>query len=124
MGPDVTSRSAALSRTLRVTTNSAESPLQRSPNPGPKEFRARVGFRPTMAHMLAGPRIEPPPSLAFAAGTMPPATADEAPPDDQPEVRDRSQGFAVWPNSAVSVEVVSPNSGECVLPKITRPARL
>jgi hypothetical protein len=69
-------------------------------------------------------RIDPPPSLALAAGTIPPATADEAPPDEPPEVRERSQGFAVWPKSAVSVEVVSPNSGECVLPKITKPARL
>src|SRR4029450_4583978 len=71
IGPAVTSSSAAASRTLRVTTNSPESPLHRSPSAGPNELRPRVGLSPTSPHMLAGPRIEPPPSLPWAAGTNP-----------------------------------------------------
>ena len=47
--------------------------------------------------MLAGPRIEPPPSLAWAAGTMPPATAADAPPLEPPALRPRSQGLRAGP---------------------------
>ena len=35
-------------------------------------------------HAEAGIRMEPPPSLACASGTMPEATAAAAPPDDPP----------------------------------------
>ena len=97
MAPAVTSSSAAASRTLRVTTNSAENPLQRSPSAGPKELRPRVGLRPTRPHMLAGPRMEPPPSLACAAGTMPAATAAAEPPLEPPALRAGSQGLRVAP---------------------------
>ena len=38
----------------------------------------------------AGMRIDPPPSLAWAAGTIPPATAADAPPEEPPGVRVRS----------------------------------
>ena len=37
--------------------------------------------------MAAGIRIEPPPSLALAAGPMPVATAAAAPPDEPPRLR-------------------------------------
>ena len=43
-----------------------------------------VGFKPTKPHMAAGMRIEPPPSLALAAGTIPEATAAAAPPEEPP----------------------------------------
>ena len=65
-------------------TNSPEKPLQRSPSAGPNELRPRVGLSPTSPHMLAGMRIEPPPSLACAAGTMPAATAAAEPPLEPP----------------------------------------
>jgi len=68
-------------------------------------------------------RIEPPPSLACAAGRMPAATAADAPPDDPPGVRSSDQGLRVSPHSTDSVEAVSPSSGEAVRPKITSPAR-
>ena len=38
-------------------------------------------------------RIEPPPSLAWAIGNIPPATAAEAPPEEPPEARPVSQGL-------------------------------
>ncbi len=42
-------------------------------------------------------RIEPPPSLAWAIGNIPPATAAEAPPEEPPEARPVSQGLTVLP---------------------------
>src|SRR5215472_18832656 len=97
-------------------------PPRRSPNMGPSGLRPRVGLRPTSPQHEAGMRIEPPPSLAWAAGTMPAATAAAAPPDEPPEVRDKSHGLRVGPNMAGSVTGSSPISGVLVLPKITRPA--
>ena len=97
MGPATRSSKAAASRTLRVTANSQEKPFQRSPSPGPNELRPRVGLSPTRAHMLAGPRIDPPPSLAWAAGTMPAATAAAAPPLEPPALCWVFQGLRVGP---------------------------
>src|SRR5262245_7760445 len=122
MGPALTSSSAALSRTLRVTTNSAEKPLQRSPSAGPTELRPLVGLSPTSAHMLAGPRIDPPPSLACAAGTMPAATADAAPPLEPPALCPRLQGLRVAPYASGSVVGSRASSGVLVRPSDTSPA--
>jgi hypothetical protein len=69
-------------------------------------------------------RMEPPASLAWAAGTMPAATAEAEPPEDPPQVRPRFQGLSVAPNRAGSVTPTRPNSGVLALPKMTRPARL
>ncbi|MDB5441681.1 MAG: hypothetical protein JWP73_57 [Phenylobacterium sp.] len=46
-------------------------------------------------------RIEPPPSLAWAAGTMPAAKAAEAPPDEPTGVRVRYLVLRVGTNSSV-----------------------
>src|SRR5947199_10732969 len=78
------SRPAAASRTVRVRTPSIGPPAPPSLLRGPLDTRARVGLSPTRPHSLAGMRIEPPPSLAWASGTMPLATAAAAPPDDPP----------------------------------------
>ena len=67
-------------------------------------------------------RIDPPPSLAWAAGTMPAATAAAEPPDEPPGVRSRLHGLRLGPNRVGSVTGCRPNSGVLVLPKITRPA--
>jgi hypothetical protein len=68
--------SAAVSRTLRVTANSnAGRPI---PRRCPAEECGRASAGPMMPHWLAGLRIEPPPSLACAVGTMPDATAAAA----------------------------------------------
>ena len=67
-------------------------------------------------------RIEPPPSLPWAIGTRPAATAAAAPPDEPPGVRERSQGLRVAPVWRGSVVGRIPNSGMFVIPTITKPA--
>src|SRR5579872_6515507 len=115
------SSSTALSRTERLTAWWQEKP----PHPsslGAEEMRPRDGFSPKRPQAEAGMRIEPPPSLAWAAGTTPAAVAAAAPPDEPPEVRVRSHGLRVGPNIAGSVIGSRPISGVLVLPKMTRPA--
>jgi len=75
---------AALSRTLRVTTCSTTNPIARSASSAQLGLRSRVIFSPTSPQHAAGMRIEPKPSLAWARGTMPLATAAAAPPLDPP----------------------------------------
>ena len=69
-------------------------------------------------------RVEPPPSLPWAIGTMPAATAAPDPPDEPPGVRSVSHGLRVAPNRRVSVTGTIPNSGSVVVPTITKPASL
>ena len=97
-------------------------PFQFSVCSGPIGVRPRDGFMPNRPVQAAGMRIDPPPSLAWASGTTPAATAADAPPDDPPDVRVTSHGLRVWPYSVDSVVVVSPNSGLVVCPNMTRPA--
>ena len=96
-GPQTASRSAAESRTVRVSAWLAEAPCQGSPSRGPSGTRPRDGLRPKRPQKLAGMRMEPPPSEASAAGTMRAATAAPAPPDEPPGVRSGAQGFRVGP---------------------------
>ena len=72
-------------------------PFQSCECSGPAGVRARVGFRPKRPQQEAGMRIEPPPSLACASGTIPAATAAAAPPLEPPGVSAGSQGFLVGP---------------------------
>ncbi|MCY1180176.1 hypothetical protein D9M73_206060 [compost metagenome] len=67
-------------------------------------------------------RIVPPPSVAWATGTIPAATAEAAPPEEPPALIFRFHGLRVWPQSSDSVVVVKPNSGLVVLPNGTAPA--
>lgn len=67
-------------------------------------------------------RMEPPPSLAPAAGTIPAATAAADPPELPPGVRAGSHGLRVGPPSAGSVTARAPNSGVAVRPNTTSPA--
>ncbi len=67
-GAPVTSSTAAVSRTVRVTTCSATRKLEISLSPPPSGTRPRVGLRPTSPQHDAGMRIEPPPSFACATG--------------------------------------------------------
>src|SRR5262245_40338030 len=99
-------------------------PLQPSPTIGPAGVRARVGLRPKTPQFAAGMRIEPPPSVACAAGTMPAATAAAAPPLEPPALRAKSQGLRVGPLTTGSVVGARPNSGVFVRPRMTRPAAL
>ena len=73
-----------MSRTDLDTTPSVVAPAHPSPVFGPWEIRPRLGLSPTRPHSLAGTRIEPPPSLACATGTIPAATAAADPPDEPP----------------------------------------
>src|SRR5205807_9233754 len=70
----------------------------------------------------AGMRIDPPPSLAWANGNIPPAVAAAAPPLDPPGVRERSQGLRVIPQRRFSAAVMCPNSGVFVRQARTKPA--
>src|SRR5919206_4917410 len=121
-GPAVASSRAALSRTERVTAVPVLAPLQFSPRSGPSGVRARVGFSPNNPQQLAGMRIEPPPSVACAIGSMRDATAAAAPPLDPPALNSGFHGLRVGPNRFGSTEVDSPNSEVLVLPRITKPA--
>ena len=85
-------------------------------------MRPRLGFNPIKPVKLAGIRIEPPPSLAPAIGTMPPATAAAAPPLDPPALRFRSYGLFAEPQSCGSVIFLKPNSGVFVRPTMIKPA--
>ena len=82
-----------MSRTDRETHSSTVTPDMTSPISGPSLIRWRVGLRPTRPLFEAGIRIEPPPSLAWAMGTMPAATAAPEPPLEPPVDRLVSQGF-------------------------------
>ncbi len=68
-----------------------------SPYSGPSDTRARVGFRPTSPHSLAGMRMDPPPSEAWPTGTMPDATAAAEPPLDPPVEHVVSHGLRDGP---------------------------
>ena len=87
-------------------------------------MRPRAGLSPTSPQQAAGIRIEPPPSLPWATGTMPAATAAAEPPEEPPGVRSRSHGLRVGPNRRASVTGRIPYSGSVVVPTITKPASL
>ena len=84
---------AAVSATVRVSTPSQA--RNESPRSGPRETRPRLGLSPTSPQQAAGMRIEPPPSLPCASGTIPAATAAAEPPEEPPGVRSRSHGLRV-----------------------------
>ena len=119
-GPRTVSRSVAVSRTVRLTHSSTDSAV--SSRIGPSEIRPWLGFRPTSPQHDAGMRIEPPPSLACANGTMPLATAAAEPPLEPPGDRLMSHGLWVAPQAIGSVVGTLPSSGLLVRPAITRPA--
>ena len=70
---------------------------------GALDTRPRVGLIPNSPHTLDGMRIDPPPSLPWAAGASPAATAAAAPPLDPPADRLRSHGVRAGGPIAVSV---------------------
>ena len=121
-GPATASSRAAASRTDRVTANCTDSGRASSSLAGPTDVRPREVLSPTSPQHAAGMRIDPPPSLAWANGNMPDATAAAEPPDDPPAVRVTSHGFRVGPNASGSVVGMMPSSGVLVRPTTTRPA--
>ena len=93
----MTSSIAAVSRTEREITPLAADPNSASPTAGPAGTRPRPAFSPNSPQQAAGMRMEPPPSLAAAHGTIPAATAAADPPDEPPGVRSRSHGLRAGP---------------------------
>ena len=91
---------------------------------GPRETRPRLGLSPTRPQHAAGMRSEPPPSLPWASGTMPAATAAAEPPEEPPGVRVGSHGLRVGPVWRGSVVGRIPNSGRLVTPTTTKPGLL
>src|ERR1700758_5018 len=75
----------------------------RSGTSGPSETRPRDGLIPNRPQTLDGMRMEPPPSLPWAAGARPAATAAAAPPLDPPADLDRSHGGRAGGPTSVSV---------------------
>src|SRR5699024_3220557 len=102
---------AALSRTLRLSTKSIDAPCHWRPTPGPTGVRPRVGLSPNKPVKEAGMRMEPPPSLAPAIGTIPDAMAAAEPPLDPPGEQSVFHGFRVAPWVSGSVIFFKPNSG-------------
>jgi hypothetical protein len=85
-------------------------------------MRPKLGLWPTRPLKDAGMRVEPPPSLAVARGTSPPATAAALPPLEPPGVRVGSHALRVVPQALVRVNCSVPNSGAAVLPIGMAPA--
>ena len=112
--PASTSSAAAVSATVRLSTPSTARKLSLASGRG--EIRWRWGLRPTRPQHAAGMRVEPPPSVAWAIGTIPAATAAPEPPDDPPDVRARSHGLRVAPNRFVFVHGWIAHSGSVVEP--------
>src|SRR5439155_4050470 len=121
-GPWIASSSPAVSRTVRLTHNSTPSPT--SARAGPTVIRPWLGLSPTSPQHDAGIRMLPPPSEAWANGTIPAATAAAAPPLDPPGVRSSDHGLRVAPQASGCVVGRLPISGLFVRPAITRPAAL
>jgi hypothetical protein len=120
--PASTSSASAVSEIVCVSTPSTARKL--SPVSGAREIRLRCGLSPTRPQHAAGMRVDPPPSLAWAIGTMPAATAVAEPPDEPPLVRDGSHGLRVGPKRLVLVHGRMPHSGKVVDPTTTKPASL
>ena len=68
--------------------------------------------------------MEPPPSLACAAGTMPDATAAAEPPEEPPVECSVFHGLRDGPKRRGSVVGRMPSSGVFVLPQMTKPASM
>jgi hypothetical protein len=75
-----------------------------------------------MPQNAAGIRIEPAPSLPWASGPRPAATAAAAPPLDPPGVLARFQGLKEGPNTRFPESPFQPSSGVFVFPNMTAPA--
>jgi hypothetical protein len=115
------SSSPAVSRTERVITPSENKPMGGSAL-GPDATRPRLGFSPTRPQCADGIRMDPAMSLAWAAGTMPAATAAADPPELPPGERSSAHGLWVTPAATGSVVPISASSGMFVRPRFTRPA--
>jgi len=97
-----------------VSPKSIAAPCQPRQAFGPTGIVPLDGFKPIKPENEAGIRIEPPPSLAPAIGTIPAATAAAAPPLDPPGEYAKFHGFRAGPYNCGSVIFLKPNSGAFV----------
>ncbi len=81
---------------MRASGPSTES-VGQPRKPGSLGMRPNVGLSPAIPQKEAGMRIEPPPSVPSANGTMSAATAAAEPPLEPPGVRSRLRGLRVRP---------------------------
>src|SRR5215212_1032278 len=117
----MTSSSNAVSVTVRaIGPQCATVPYGLAGHAGTRPY---VGLIPASPQKLHGIRIEPPPSVPSASGTIPAARAAALPPLEPPLVRDGSHGLRVTPASGLSVTPFQPSSGVVVLPARTAPLR-
>src|SRR3954454_5385469 len=88
------------------------------PDPGgvgpPFGTRPCEVLMPDIPHTAEGMRIDPPPSLPVASGTMPEAIAAADPPDEPPGDRSVFHGLRVGPNVGLVVSPWNPTSGVVV----------
>src|SRR4051812_9296625 len=77
---------------------------------------------PTIPHMAAGCRMDPPVSEPSDSGVRPAATATAEPPLDPPGTRSDAQGFLAGPNAEFSFDDPIANSSQLVLPMTIAPA--
>jgi hypothetical protein len=77
---------------------------------------------PVTPQRAAGCRIEPPVSVAVAAGASRAATAAAEPPEEPPGTMAGFHGLRTAPNQLVSFEEPIANSSMFALPSITVPA--
>ena len=70
LGPAITS-SATRGLLRRARHDAVDAEERLADAAAPSEIRPRCGFSPTSPQQAAGMRVEPPPSLAWAIGTMP-----------------------------------------------------
>src|SRR5438552_8082044 len=120
-GPAIAERRKAVSSTVRPIGPSVESVCQPF-TAGQAGTRPGVGRNPTTLQKLPGLRRLAARSLPSANGSMPQATATAAPPEEPPQVFERSYGLRVAPNTALKVWLPAPNSGVLVLPRVMAPA--
>src|SRR5260370_39621913 len=100
--PVSTSSSSAASATVLASGPSTDRP-ERSGTSGAWDTRPRVALIPNSPHTLDGILMDPPPSLPWATGARPAATAAPAPPLEPPADLDRSHGVRAGGPTLVSV---------------------
>ena len=84
--------------------------------------RPNDGLSPNRPQKQQGMRIEPAPSLPWARGPSPAATAAAPPPEEPPGVRPWRHGLWLVPATRLLVSPFQPNSGVLLLPSSTPPA--
>src|SRR6266851_1351176 len=125
VGSPATGPASISSRRRRSATIVANGPsVERSIQSGigRRPITPLVGLMPTSPQNAAGILIEPPPSVAVAIGTNPPATAAAEPPLEPPGDQSVAHGFLVVPNRRFDVKPSQANSGRFDLPTTMAPA--